>query len=464
MKSMILAIVAGVVATTTQNCTAQGQTAAPNWREAEANTLTNHVQLTFSDRFVKAGESYFSPDDSKIIFQAVETPATGKEPDEFYAMYVADVKRDAKTGAITGLEHITRLSPKGSANTCGWFHPTDPNIVIFASTIGAPTHSQPPGYRGGSDKRYMWSFPKEMRIVQCDLRKANGTAASLTPLGGYGDAYQAEGSLSPDARHLLYCSVESNQGDLFILDLKTQRKTRLVQAHGYDGGPFFSPDGKRICYRSDRLGDNLLQLFVADLAFNEAGEVVGIKREYQLTDDAFVNWCPFWTPDGRRLVYSSSELGESNFEIFMIDADPGDLPGSSGTVKYGTAKRRLTHFEPNGTVAGSDVLPALSHDGQWMIWASRRSDDGAVQLWAATMTLDPDARWKADPARVATPKKRTNENQITITDPETERVFIYDMQSHTLSEYQMDTHTLTEVTDATLMRHVMELYELQQQQ
>ena len=143
MKSMILAIVAGVVATTTQNCTAQGQTAAPNWREAEANTLTNHVQLTFSDRFVKAGESYFSPDDSKIIFQAVETPATGKEPDEFYAMYVADVKRDAKTGAITGLEHITRLSPKGSANTCGWFHPTDPNIVIFASTIGAPTHSQP---------------------------------------------------------------------------------------------------------------------------------------------------------------------------------------------------------------------------------------------------------------------------------------------------------------------------------
>ena len=45
---------------------------------------------------------------------------------------------------------------------------------------------------------------------------------------------------------------------------------RIVQAKGYDGGPFFSPDGKRICYRSDRHGDNMLQIFVADLAFKLA--------------------------------------------------------------------------------------------------------------------------------------------------------------------------------------------------
>jgi TolB protein len=467
-------------------CRASGGPAEEAWRGAEKGFLQDHVQLTFGDRFVKAGESYFSPDDSKIIFQAVERPEAGSEADDFYAMFVADVVREAAVGnpttavskdskaasreprsnndQIKGLANIRRISPKGSANTCGWFHPIEPNVVIFASTIGPPSESHPPGYRGGSDKRYRWSFPKEMRIVRCDLTKADGTAATLQEVGGYSGVYQAEGSLSNDGRHLLYCSLESNLGDLFVLDLKTHRKTCVVQAKGYDGGPFFSPDGKRICYRSDRLGDNMLQLFVADLAFNDVGEVVGIRREYQLTDDPWVNWCPFWTRDGRRLIYSSSELGERNFEIFLIDADPGDLPGSTGTIKYGTAKRRLTRFEPAtgpGAPAASDVLPALSSDGRWMIWASRRGPQGDVQLWAARLTLNPDAPWKSDPATLAAPKKRTTDNQITITDPESGRIFIYDVQTHKLSEYHMNTHTLSEVTDLALIKHVMHLYESQ---
>ena len=101
-----------------------------NWREAEQGIFTDHIQLTFGDRFVKAGESYFSPDDKRIIFQAVEVPPKGEKPDEIYAMFVADVKREG--GRITGIDNIKRLSPKGSANTCGWFHPSEPNVVIFA--------------------------------------------------------------------------------------------------------------------------------------------------------------------------------------------------------------------------------------------------------------------------------------------------------------------------------------------
>ncbi len=99
-----------------------------NWQEAEAGILANQVQLTFADRFVKAGESYFSPDDSKVIFQAVELPPAGQAADPFYAMIVADVARD-DAGRITGIENYKRLSPPGSANTCGWFHPTDLNVV-----------------------------------------------------------------------------------------------------------------------------------------------------------------------------------------------------------------------------------------------------------------------------------------------------------------------------------------------
>ena len=128
-----------------------------DWKESEAAWLAEAVQLTFHEQFVKAGEGYFSPDGSMIIFQAVEQTAPGVDPDDFYAMYVADTRRDEE-GRTQAITNIRRLSPKGSANTCGWFHPTDPNIVIFGSTISSPKDSDAPGYQRGSN-RYRWQFP-----------------------------------------------------------------------------------------------------------------------------------------------------------------------------------------------------------------------------------------------------------------------------------------------------------------
>lgn len=403
----------------------------------EAPILTNQVQLTFSDRFVKAGESYFSPDDSRVIFQAVEVPPEGEPADEFYGMYVGDVVRDGN-GHIRKLVNIRRISPEGSANTCGWFHPTEPDVIIFATTMGAPSESTPPGYQRASG-RYRWMFPPEMRIVKTTLDAADGTTDSLEVLVE-ASAYAAEGSLSSDGRHLLYCSLESGDGDLYVKDLVTGRETRIVGKAGYDGGPFFSPDGRRICYRSDRRGDNLLQIYVADLATDGKGPITGIEREYQLTDNEHVNWCPFWTPDGRALVYATSQMGHSNYEVYMVDADPGDLPGSSGSIKYGTRLRRVTH------ASGADVLPAFSHDGSIMIWTSQRDESQTSQLWAASFTMPegPPILAQDEPE---TDGEGPQIDGITAEDPETGLIYIYDLSDHSLSVYDPDTHEVREVTD-----------------
>jgi len=360
-----------------------GAKAAGDWQQEEASNLREPLQLTPDSRFFKAGEAYFSPDDSKIIFQAVENPEGDGPADEFYAMFVADIARDGK-GNIQGLKNIKRISPLGSANTCGWFHPTDPNIVLFSSTIGPPTESHPPGYQRATG-RYRWMFPPEMSIVQADLRTANGTKDTLKTLIQTGH-YAAESSLSKDGRHLLYCSLESGQGDLYVKDLKTNTTRAIVKSHGYDGGPFFSPDGQRICFRSDRNGNNLLQLFVADLEFDETGAIIGIKREYQLTDNVQVNWCPYWTPDGRHLIYGTSEISHRNYEVFLIDADPGNLPGSPGPLKYGTRKRRIT-FGP-----GADILPVISNSGRLMMWTGQRGASKMSQLWVAELIMDLDPK------------------------------------------------------------------------
>jgi len=351
----------------------------------EAANLGEVVQLTFPDEFVKAGEAYLSPDGERMIFQATPTPPEGEAAEPFYSMYVAEVVWDGagEDRAPVRLETVRRISPPGTANTCGWFHPTDPDVVIFATTIGEPSESTPPGYQRASG-RYRWMFPPEMRIVRCRLSEVDGTADALEVLIE-GDAYIAEGSLSPDGRHLVYCSLETNEGDLYVHDLRTGRTTAVVTARGYDGGPFFSPDGRRICYRSDRTGTNLLQLYVADLRFDVDGSVIGIEREHQLTFNEHVNWAPYWHPDGRHLIYGTSAMGHHNYELFICDADPGDLPGSDGPVRYGTRNRRVTH------AGGADVLPVFSHDGRWLVWTGQRDETGTSQVFMARwkMPLDP---------------------------------------------------------------------------
>jgi len=349
--------------------------------DPESRMLGPAVQLTFPDRFVKAGEAYFSPDAKRLVFQAIERPEGDAEPAEHYAMFVADCTYGEDGGPVA-LANVRRLSPPGSANTCGWFDPSEPGRLLFASTVVPPTESDAPGYQRGTG-RYRWMFPREMRIVAVDLDTADGTAASLEPVVGEGGAYVAEGALSPDGRHLVYCDLATGEGDLYILDRRTGTRRLVVGAPGYDGGPFFSPEGKRLAYRSDREGNNRLQIFVAELAFDADGAVVGVREERQVTRNEHVNWAPYWHPDGSTLVFASSAVGHRNYEIFAVDAYAGprpDAPADADTPplsRYGTNLRRVTFAD------GADVLPVFSPDGRYLLWTGQRGEDRSSQLYVA---------------------------------------------------------------------------------
>jgi Tol biopolymer transport system component len=335
----------------------------------EREHIGTPVLLTHPDRFLKAGESYFDPATKRVIFQAIEHPEEGSEPDSDFSIFIGDLVRDGG-GAIVGLSKIRQLSNKGSSNTCGWFHPRDQNTVLFATTTTPVANGESPGYQRGSG-RYRWAFPPSMNIVSFDLE-----TAKTTKLVTDKSHYVAEGSWSPDGRHLLYCSLATGSGDIYTTDLQTGTPRLIIGAEGYDGGPFFSPDGKCIVYRSDRKENDLLQVFVAELLFDEHGSIIGITREHQLTDNAHVNWAPFWHPSGRFLIYTTSEIGHSNYELFVCDADKGN-----GTAGYGTGKRRISYME------GFDGLPAFDSTGNWLIWTSKR-ETGTSQIWVAPFLFE----------------------------------------------------------------------------
>lgn len=345
----------------------------------EAPVLSGHVQITSRDQFVKAGEAYFSPDGAWIVFQAVPVPPEGKAPDSFYAMYVARLVRDS-SGMPTGMEAPIRVSPEGSANTCGWFHPTEPGVVIFGSTIVAPGEDQRSGFQRGNN-RYVWMFPKEMEVVRAVVPAMRGEAGGVevSPVFSRPE-YDAECSYTADGRQILYAHVREDRGekadaDLWVYDVETGRQRPLITAAGYDGGPFFSPDGRWLTYRSDRRGNDLLQIFIAELTV-EDGLVAGVQREIALTDNEHVNWCPFWHPSGEFVVYATSEVGHTNYEVFALETRP-EVP---------LAERRRVRVT---NAAGADVLPAFSADGRLMMWTAQRGPAAegesrpSSQLWIA---------------------------------------------------------------------------------
>jgi TolB protein len=352
---------------------AQGETppaeparAAPE--QSEAPILAGAVQLTFREQFVKAGESYFSPDGARVIFQAVPAGETGSPEDAGYSMFVADVVR--VDGVPRSLDRIRRISPPMAHNTCGWFHPADPGLVIFGTTVKAPAGDEVPGYQRGTS-RYRWAFPPEMRIVQMRIDGPADAPAEMVTLAGDGTAYAAEGSISPDGTALLYTKVDPvTQGDLWVKDLASGEERALVTEPGYDGGAFFSPDGRSIIYRSDRQNDSLLQLFTADIVRDTSGRITGVSAERALTGNAHVNWCPYYHPSGAMAAYATSEVGHDNYEVFLVD------------VRNPSRRVRVTH------APGADVLPAFSPSGRHMIWTSKRDGSGTSQLWCAVFDAD----------------------------------------------------------------------------
>lgn len=443
---------------------AQPSAAPPSidWKATEAPFLTDHVQLTFRDRFTRAGEAYFSPNDGWVIFQAIEAPQPGKQPDPFYAMFVARLLRD-EHGRITGLDEPIRVSPEGSANTCGWFDPVRPGMVLFGSTIGHPADDQKSGFQVGT-RKYVWMFPAEMEVAQrsviemlgipveggtagttsqamgvlreqianlhAKIDKASAIPGGLNPnapqlktqlellnldlqqlqeLASHEAAatpvfarpnYDAECSYSADGRFILYAHIEdAKEGErpdanIYIYDTVTKKQHPIVVAKGYDGGPFFSPDGTRICYRSDRKGNDLLQLFVADLKFD--GNIpIGITQEYQVTDNEHVNWAPYFHPSGKYLVYGSSQAGHDNYEVFAVELDPARLAEAASASNGATAIVPNLRTVRITQAPGADVLPVFTHDGQAMMWTSQRGPKAAgeerpsSQLWIANVEGTP---------------------------------------------------------------------------
>ena len=323
----------------------------------EVRFIGNARQLVFEGK--RSGEGYFQPDGQRLIFQSERA-----EGNPFYQMYVLDF--------ATG--ETARVSPGTGKTTCGFFQPGT-GRVLFASTHADPESAAKQKaeleFRGsGKQRRYAWDYDAAMDIWSCQQDGTQLTNLTNSP------GYDAEGAFSPDGKQIVFCSLRAAFpleqlppaqraryekdpawfGEIYTMNADGSNVRRLTDAPGYDGGPFFSPDGQRIVWRR----------------FDDSGMIADVwtmktdgSDQQRVTDFKAMSWAPFYHPSGEYLVFTSNKLGFGNFELFLADT-----AGARAPV-------RVTFTD------GFDGLPVFSPDGKKLCWTSGRTADGKSQLFLA---------------------------------------------------------------------------------
>ena len=370
----LLALVPGLFACATKS-PMPAPKPSPTPGLAATPLLAGTHQLSFEGR--RSGEGYFSRDGDRLIFQSE------READNpFYQIYLLDL----------GSGETTRISPGRGKTTCAWIHPGG-RRALFASThldpeAEAKQEAEWKQRESGKERRYAWDYDENYDLFSVDLPATGGPSEAAaaaspeptppTPLGP-ALGYDAEASWSPNGRQIVFASnrhaYEADSGvdrqaleddpslfiELYLMDADGRNLRRLTDHHGYDGGPFFSPDGQRIVWRR----------FSADHA---TAEIFSMRTDggdlQRITDLGAMSWAPFYHPSGEYLIFTTNLQGHANFELYIVDSRGEHAPV------------RVTRTE------GFDGLPVFSPDGKQLIWTSNRSQDNRSQLFRADWNDD----------------------------------------------------------------------------
>ena len=255
----------------------------------------NIRQLTFGG---DNAEAYWSYDSKKIVFQRTSVK-DGVLCDQIFVGKLPE----------KGEQFSYKLVSTGKGRTTCAFFTKDNKHVVYASTHEGGDSCPPPVDRAKYGNRYIWPVYSSYDIYMSDLD--GKIVKKLTTTEGY----DAEATLSPDGRKMIFTSTRNGDLDLYVMDLKSGDTKQITTELGYDGGAWFSHDGKKIVWRASRpkteaeikeykelLNEGLvaptqMEVFVANADGSDAKQITSLGQ---------ANWAPNFLKDGR-VVFCSNQ-------------------------------------------------------------------------------------------------------------------------------------------------------------
>jgi TolB protein len=228
-----------------------------------------------------------------------------------------------------------------------------------------------------------------------DIFIVNQDGSALRKLrGGPGNEFHPR--WTPDGFRLAFATTEAGSPDIRVLDPFNGTEYAITTEPDVEEHEVWSPDGKIIAYGSEGATSEVWNLKAA---------LADGSKTWDLTDNPADDLWATWSPDSRRIAFTSWRDG--NAEIYVVDAD-------------GTHLARLTD-DP-----GPDRYPDWSPSGEWIVFQSGRTGgdqvfkvraDGSevIQLTSGVPHLRP--KWSPDGAHIAAQRAGSGDGTV-IMDPD----------------------------------------------
>jgi TolB protein len=349
-RSLLVLTAIFAIAVSTAVFLGSTQTLKPHVKESH---LKNILQLTHGGT---NAEAYFSADGKKLIFQSTRDPY---KCDQIFSM-----KSDGSD--------LKLVSTGKGRTTCSYFTPDGKRIIYASTHLGSP--DCPPA--ADRSAGYVWALYSTFDIFSA---KTDGTDMKrLTTTSGY----DAEATISSDGKKIIFTSTRDGDIELYEMNIDGSNQRRLTREVGYDGGAFYSQDNQWIVWRANRpktAADLKIyqDLLSKNLVMPNKMEIMIMKADgtqmKQLTSNGAANFAPYFTPNGKQVIFSSDMNNKSqgipNFDLFLINRDGGGL-------------EQITWDE------GFDAFPMFSNDGKKVVWASSRNGakEGDIDIFIADWT------------------------------------------------------------------------------
>ena len=316
---------------------------------ANESHFKNIRQLTFGG---DNAEAYFSFDGKWIVYQKTN-PKEGIECDQIFIGRVPQNANDKFTPV--------QISNGKGRTTCGAFL-KDGKHLVYASTHLSNEACPPVPDRSKYGNKYIWPLYAGYDIFLSDTKGKIIKNLTNTP------GYDAEATISPDGKTMLFTSTRDGDIDLYTMDIKSGKTQRITSEIGYDGGAWFSPDGSKIIWRASRprtedeikeykelLKENLvaptkMEVWIANADGSNAKQVSKLGQ---------ANWAPAYMPDNKTIIFASNHEYKRGFpfNLYLMNEDGREL-------------RKISRDK------GFDAFPMMSMDGKKIIFCSNRNNGG----------------------------------------------------------------------------------------
>ncbi|HUF67323.1 MAG TPA: protein kinase [Longimicrobiales bacterium] len=190
--------------------------------------------------------------------------------------------------------------------------------------------------------------------------RSGGRAGAAIDPGQYGDM-----DLSPDGKFIAVTRQEAGAAaaDIWVFDWAKQVSQKITNDPVDAVDPVWSPDGRRVAFTSYRKGN-------ADIYVTNAN---GVGAETPLLESALNESVEDWSRDGRFIAF---EFGKDAFQDIYALPIENDTPGKPFPVVEG----RYQKDEPQ-----------FSKDGKWLAYTADQNEPGRFQVYVVSFPV-PDRK------------------------------------------------------------------------